>query len=235
MLHDKSEIEALNRDFRDLGLATLQINGTRASDGRGWSPGQIHMTAFDTARLFWIIDGGPGVFWTGANGQPVTAALLSDSSRSCLKKVLSEQGFNDALTTANLTGATNVRPGIPSRVADRWIDPTNGTVTVAGEHFGLNIRSANTQAEVNFAHKTGMTFNYGSDAGIVTSLPGKPFRHYIIAFLANLGNRYTDEVFATRKTFPAFDEVSPITYTQKIPALGKAIDDAVKKLSASPK
>ena len=235
MLHDKSEIEALNRDFRDLGLATLQINGTRASDGRGWSPGQIHMTAFDTARLFWIIDGGPGVFWTGANGQPVTAALLSDSSRSCLKKVLSEQGFNDALTTANLTGATNVRPGIPSRVADRWIDPTNGTVTVAGEHFGLNIRSANTQAEVNFAHKTGMTFNYGSDAGIVTSLPGKPFRHYIIAFLANLGNRYTDEVFATRKTYPAFDEVSPITYTQKIPALGKAIDDAVKKLSASPK
>jgi hypothetical protein len=234
MLHDQNEIEPLNREFRDLGLSTLQINGTRAADGRGWSPGQIHMTAFDTARLFWIIDGGPGVFWTGANARPVTAQLLSDSSRAFLKKLLSDQGFNDALTTANFPGAKNVRPGIPSRVSDRWIDPTNGTVTVAGERFGLDIRAANARAEVNFAHKTGLTFNYGSDAGIVTSLPGQPFRHYIIALLANLGNRYADEAFASCKTFPAFDAVSPISYTQRIPALGKAIDDAVKKLSASP-
>ncbi len=234
LLHDRNEIEPLNREFRELGLGTLQINGTRASDGRGWLPGQIHMTAFDTARLFWIIDGSPGVFWTGANGQPVTARLLSDSSRAFLKKLLSEQGFNDALTTANFPGAKNVRPGIPSRVADRWINPTNGTVTVADERFGLNIRAANARAEVNFAHKTGLTFNYSSDAGIVTSLPGQPFRHYIIAFLANLGNRYADGVFASRKTFPAFDAVNPVSYTQRIPALGKAIDDAVKKLSASP-
>jgi hypothetical protein len=232
MLHERNEIEPLNREFRDLGLATLQINRTRAADGRGWSPGQIHMTAFDTARLFWIIDGGPGVFWIGANGQPVTARLLSDASRAYLKELLSEQGFNEALTTANFPGAKNVRPGIPSRVADRWINPTNGTVTVAGEHFGVDIRSANARAEVNFAHKTGLTFNYGSDAGIVTSLPGRPFRHYIIAFLANLGNRYADEEFASRKTFPAFDAVNPISYTQRIPTLGKAIDDAVKKLSA---
>lgn len=151
-----------------------------------------------------------------------------------MKKLLSEQGFNDALTTANFPGAKNVRPGIPSRVADRWINPTNGTVTVADERFGLNIRAANARAEVNFAHKTGLTFNYSSDAGIVTSLPGQPFRHYIIAFLANLGNRYADGVFASRKTFPAFDAVNPVSYTQRIPALGKAIDDAVKKLSASP-
>jgi hypothetical protein len=233
MLHDQNEIEPLNREFRDLGLSTLQINGTRAADGRGWSPGQIHMTAFDTARLFWIIDGGPGVFWTGANARPVTAQLLSDSSRAFLKKLLSDQGFNDALTTANFPGAKNVRPGIPSRVADRWINPGNGTVTVASERFDLDIRPANAKAEVTFAHKTGLTFNYGSDAGIVTSLPGQPFRHYVIAFLANLGNRYADESFASRKTFPAFDPVNPISYTQRIPALGKAIDDAVKKLSAS--
>lgn len=233
MLHERNEIEPSNREFRDLGLGTLQINGTRAADGGGWSPGQIHMTAFDTARLFWIIDGGPGVFWTGAKGQPVTAQLLSESSRAFLKKLLSDQGFNDALTTANFPGANNVRPGIPSRVADRWINPTNGTVTVAEKHFGIDIRAANERAEVSFAHKTGLTFNYGSDAGIVTSLPGQPFRHYIIAFLANLGNRYADETFASRKTFPAFDPLNPICYTQRIPALGKSIDDAVKKLSNS--
>lgn len=235
MLHDKSEIEPLNREFRELNLATLQINATSAADGRGWSPGQIHMTAFDVARLLWIINGGPGELWRGANGQPVTADLLADSSRVFLKKLLSEQGFNDCLTTANFPGAKNVRSGIPSRVAERWINPTNGHVVVDGEDYGVDIRGANAQAEVEFAHKTGLTFNYGSDAGIVTSLPGKPFRHYLIAILGNLGHRYADEVFASRTNFPAFDAISPIAYTQRIPALGKVIDEAVTKLSATNK
>jgi hypothetical protein len=193
------------------------------------------MTAFDTARLFWLIDGGPGELWPGADGKPVTARWLSDPSRTFLKKLLSEQGFNEALSTANFPGAKNVRAGIPSRVASRWINPTNGIVTVEGEDFGVDIRAANAKAEVNFAHKTGLTFNYGSDAGIVTSLPGQPFRHYVIAFLGNLGYRYTDEVFATRTNFPAFDDVSPVAYTQRIPALGKAVDDAMVKLSAERK
>ena len=235
MLHDKKEIEPLNREFRELNLGTLQINATSAADGSGWSPGQIHMTAFDVARLFWLIDGGPGELWRGANGQPVTAALLSDSSRVFLKKLLSEQGINEALTTANFPGANNVRAGIPSRVAARWINPTNGHVVLEGQDYGVDIRAANAQAEVNFAHKTGLTFNYGSEAGIVTSLPGKPFRHYIIAFLGNLGYRYADEVFAARTNFPAFDANSPIAYTQRIPALGKAIDNALIKLSADKK
>jgi hypothetical protein len=233
MLHDRNEIEPLNREFRELNLATLQINGTSAVDGKGWSPGQIHMTAFDVARMFWIIDGGPGELWQGANGKPVTARLLSDSSRALLKKMLSDQGFNDVLTTANFPGAQNVGPGIPSRVADRWINPATGHVIVASEDYGVDIRAANTQAEVNFAHKTGLTFNYGSDAGIVTSLPGKPFRHYIIALIGNLGYRYADEVFATSTNFPAFNKISPICYTQRIPALGKAIDDALIQLSST--
>ena len=233
MLHDRNEIEPLNREFRDLNLGTLQINATSALDGKGWAPGQIHMTAFDVARMFWIIDGAPGEMWLGADGKPVTAALLSDSSRAFLKHLLSDQGFNDVLTTANFTSAKNVRPGIPSRVAERWINPTNGHVVVAGEDYGMDIRAANAEAEVNFAHKTGLTFNYGSDAGIVTSLPGRPFRHYVIAFLGNLGYRFGDEVFATRTSFPAFDKISPICYTQRIPALGKEIDDALTRLSAT--
>jgi len=63
-------------------------------------------------------------------------------------------------------------------------------------------------------------------------LPGQPFRHYLIAFSANLGDRYADEEFATRTNFPAFDAVSPVCYTQRIPALGKTMDDALVKLSA---
>ena len=235
LFHDRNEIVKLNQEFRDLGLGTLQINHTSPIDGRGWQPGQIHMTAFDTARLLWIIEGGPGELWRGANGEPVTAKLLSDSSREFLKKLLSDQGFNDALTTANFPGAPNVRPGIPSRVATRWINPLNGFVNVDNLNYGVDIRAANPKAEVNFAHKTGLTFNYGSDAGIVTSLPGQPFRHYIVAFLGNLGYRYTDGAFATRTNYPAFDDRSPVSYTQRIPALGKAIDEALKKISAPEK
>jgi hypothetical protein len=106
---------------------------------------------------------------------------------------------------------------------------------VDGEDFGVDIRTANAQAEVNFAHKTGLTFNYGSDAGIVTALPGKPFRHYVIAIVGNLGHRYADEVFAARTNFPAFDKIGPIVYTQRIAALGKAMDEVLVKLSAEKK
>jgi beta-lactamase class A len=235
MLYERSEIDSLNREFRELNLGTLQIDSVNPATGRGWKTDRVTMTAWDAARLFWIFDGGPGEMWKTEDGKPVTAKLLSDSSRSFVKKLLSEQGFNDALTTANFPGAKNVRPGIPSRVADRWINPTNGHVLIVGEDFGIDIRAVNMQAEVTYAHKTGMTFNYGADAGIVTSLPGKPFRHYVVALIGNLGNRYADEVFATRGTFPAFDSVSPITYTQRVPALGKAIDDAVTRLSAAQK
>ena len=117
---------------------------------------------------------------------------------------------------------------------DRF-DPTNGTVKVHGIDFGVDVRTFNARAEVTFAHKSGMTYNYGSDAGIVRSLPGQPFRHYIIAILTNLGYRYTDEVFAGRTRGPYADPVSPIGYTQRIPGLGRAVDDAVKELSAQSK
>jgi hypothetical protein len=231
MFCDRNEIEPLNQEFRELNLGSLQIDSVDPATGRRWKTDRVTMTAWDAARLFWIFDGGPGELWRDAAGRPVTSKLLSDSSRAFVKKLLSEQGFNDALTTANFPGAKNVRPGIPSRVADRWINPTNGHVNVAGEDYGVDIRAANAQAEVLYAHKSGWTFNYGSDTGIVTSLPGKPFRHYVVSIIANLGYRYADEVFATRTTLPALDSVSPITYTQRIPALGKAIDDAVTRLS----
>jgi hypothetical protein len=235
MFHERNEFEPLNREFRELNLGTLQINGTSSANGRGWKTDRITLTAFDIARLFWIVDGGPGDYWLRADGQPVTAKLLSDSSRAFLEKLFSEQAFNDALTTANFPGAKNVQQGIPSRVAERWINPTNGHAVVEGTDYGVDVREANGRAEVSFAHKTGFTFNYGSDAGIVASLPDKPFRHYVVAFIANLGTRYADEVFASRTNFPAFDKVGPIVYTQRIPALGSAVDEAVTKLSAGGK
>jgi hypothetical protein len=199
------------------------------------------MTALDTARLLWLIDGAPDdyVLWQTPEGDPVTSAELSDSSRAYLKNLLAQQGYNEALTTSNfgtyerggvIVGAPNTLPGIPSLVPDRWINPEDGTVTVDGVSYGQDVRFYNNKlAEVSFAHKTGLTYNYGSDAGIVESLPGQPYRHYIIAYLSNLGYRYTDEVFADRTSYPYLDPVGGIAYTQRIPSLGKAIDDGIRK------
>jgi beta-lactamase class A len=243
LLHERKQIDAMNAGFRSLGLGTLQINGTNPGTGGDWQPGEIHMTALDTARLLWLIDGASDgyVLWESPEGDPITSAELSDSSRAYLKDLLAQQGYNEALTTSNfgtyerrgvIYGAPNTRPGIPSLVPSRWIDPEDGTVTVDGVSYGQDVRFYNDKmAEVSFAHKTGLTYNYGSDTGIVESLPGKPYRHYIIAYLSNLGYRYTDDVFADRKSYPYLDPVGGIAYTQRIPALGKTIDDGIRKFS----
>jgi hypothetical protein len=241
LLHDRKQVRAMNAEYRNLGLGTLQINGTDPATGGNWQPGQIHMTALDTARLLWLIEGASNdskVLWRQPDGQPVTSAELSNSSRAYLKRLLANQGFNEVLSTSNfgtyrdkgkLKGAPNTRPGIPAIVPSRWIDPKDGTVTVDGIPYGQDVRPFNKKAaEVRFAHKTGLTLNYGSDAGIVESLPGKPYRHYIIAFLSNLGYRYADPVFADRTSYPYADPVGGIAYTQRIPALGKQIDDGLK-------
>ena len=80
----------------------------------------------------------------------------------------------------------------------RWINP-DGTETAGGFPYGQDVRPCNEAAEVIFGHKTGLTFNYGSNAGIVRSLPGKPPRRYIIS---SLGYRYTDPPFRSRDTYP---------------------------------
>lgn len=226
LLFDLNQLDDLNAEFRRLGLGTLQINDIDTRTGGGWQPGSIHMTALDTARLLWLIDGTKGnqPLWKQPNGRFVRSSELSASSRSYLKELLAQQGYNEALSTSNFCDAPNTEPGIPAPVPDRWIDPADGTVTVDGIPYGRDVRPCNATADVSFAHKTGITFNYGSDAGIVESLPNQPYRHYIIAFLANQGYRYTDPVFADRASFPCFDAVGGICYTQRIPALAKEID-----------
>jgi hypothetical protein len=228
LLHDRNDLPAMHAELRDLGLGTLQINGTNPTNGRNWQPGQIHMTSLDTARLLWLIDGGAGTLWTRADGGPVLASMLSDNSRAYLKSLLDDQGFHEVLSTPNLCGAPNVEPGIPARVPTRWINPSDGTVTVDGFPYGQDVRPCNDAAEVVFGHKTGLTFNYGSNAGIVRSVPGKPERRYVISFIASLGYRYTDDAFASRTSYPCYEAVGPICYTQRIPALAKQLDDFLK-------
>jgi hypothetical protein len=225
-LHGLGEVDGMNAELRELGLGTLQVNGTSALTGGIWQPGQIHMTALDTARLLWLVEGAPGVLWERPDGRPVTARVLSDSSRAVLGQLLAEQGFNVVLSTTNFCGLDYPSPGIPQRIAKRWIDPDDGTMTVEGMPYGRDVRPCDAAAEVTFAHKTGLTYNYGSDAGIVRSLPGTPRRRYVIAFLSNLGYRYGDARFAASPGLPCFS--LGVCYTEKIAQLGKRVDDLLR-------
>jgi hypothetical protein len=231
-LHDLGEVDRLNQELHDLGLGTLQVNGTDPASGAKWGIGKITMTSLDTARLLLLLGGGPGVLWRTEGGKRVRAEdVLSRDSRAILLGMLADQGWNDVLTTANWCGRPYPAPGIPSLVADRWVDPGTGTVTVAGKDFGQDVRPCNEQAEVSFAHKTGFTYNYLADAGIVRSFAG-PRGDYIVVMMSNLGYRYADprQAGVTEPVCgddPAADR--GVCYTEKFAGLGRAVDAILRR------
>ncbi|GII95523.1 serine hydrolase [Sinosporangium siamense] len=216
LLHDKGAVNELNQTFQSLGLETLQLKNTNPATGGRWS-NPVTMTSLDTAKLLALVNGLPGKAWNAPDGTPVTSAVLSPASRQVFKVHLANQGWNDMLSTANRCDSPV--PGIPHRVPSRWVGD-DGTVTVAGNRFGRDVRPCDANAEVSFAHKTGWVSNSGADAGIVKSLPGKAGRHYIVVALTNLGTQYVD---ANRP--PAEPGLFPMTFTEKLAGLGKAVDE----------
>lgn len=173
LLHRTQVVDTLNRRLADLGLATLQLHGTtpaggwRNADGAG--VGRIHMTAWDTVRLLWLLDAdAPPAPWL----LPGTT-LLQPASRALLRGVLARQQLDHILSSGSLRGVPGWLPGLPDAPV--------------------------------FAHKTGNTDNYASDAGILRSGD----THYIVALLSSLGKRYAPhERCAT---------------TWRLPALGAAV------------
>ncbi|WP_257459290.1 class A beta-lactamase-related serine hydrolase [Archangium lipolyticum] len=233
LLHERGAMEGLNAEYAALGLGTLQVNGTSPVTGRNWQPGSIHMTALDTAKLFLLIEGGPGVLWKTPAGREVKATELSEPSRTFLKGLLADQGYAEGLSSTLVCGDPNARPGLPVAVPARWL-AEDGTATVGSTAFKRDTRPCNAVAEVEFLHKTGQTENYGSDAGIVRALPGKEPRHYVIAFLSNLGYRYYDEGVAGTANFEDEENgfpgtVTAIGFTQSIAELGRRIDETMKR------
>lgn len=231
-LHQLGAMESLSALFAGLGLPTLQIHGTSPEDGGTWRPGSIHMGAWDTARLLWLLDpDAPRPSWrvdadNADNADNADGArFLGPASKALLHGLLREQAFHDALSTTALCGAPAISPGIPALLPERWI-AADGSVSLDGLRLAPDARPCNAAAEVLFAHKTGQTLNYGSDAGIVTGLPGRARRHYIVALFTNLGYRYTDAERAGRP-LPCLTE--GVCYTQRIPALGARIDALLRE------
>ncbi len=181
VLHRLKMIEPLQQRLLACGLPTLRLEGTQPDGGwvnsAGAGVGRIHMTAWDSARLMWLLDpAAPPAPWL-----PSGLSLLSNASRQRLHDWMAAQQLNEILSSPSLADVPGWVSGLPN--------------------------------ELSFAHKTGTTDNYASDAGIVRSgPPGR--RHYVVAVLTSLGRRYAPhERCAT---------------TWRLPALGAAIDAALK-------
>jgi hypothetical protein len=226
-LHRLHQIKPMNHRFARLGLPTLQVEGTDAGAGGTWNPGQISMSAIDTAKLLLLVNGVNGVAWTTPSGREVRAnATLGPMYQQWLRSLLGEQGFNEVLSTTNWCGADYPVQGMPARVPERWIDPKDGTVTVHNIPYGYDVRPCNKSAEVRFLHKTGLTENYGSDAGIVKPLKGEAGNQYIVAAFTNVGYRYSDPSQANSDGFPCF--TTGVCYSERFAIIGRNIDRAVR-------
>jgi hypothetical protein len=117
-------------------------------------------------------------------------------------------------------------------VADRWVDPGTGTVTVTDKAFGQDVRPCNDRAEVSFAHKTGFTYNYLADAGIVRPLDDDGGSSYVVVMMSNLGYRYSDARQATVAQPVCGDDPGNddgVCYTEKFAALGRSVDDILRR------
>jgi hypothetical protein len=225
MLLNLGALDEMNAEYVHLGLPTLMMTQIDPGSGGHWTGG--NMSAIDAAKLLLLINGGPGVLWRAPDGTAVTRDVLSAASRQLYVNTLLNQGHNDTLTTSNWCGRTYPAPGIPSVVAQRWINPADGTVNVAGTYYGQDVRPCNAAAQVTMAHKTGWVDTTGADAAIVHSLPGKPERNYIVVVFCNLGTDYID---VNRPADPP--GVYPVPLTEKYGKLGLSIDRIVTALQS---
>ncbi|MFO0582511.1 MAG: serine hydrolase [Anaeromyxobacter sp.] len=225
----RGEVERMNAGFEALGLGSLRVTGLRANGSR-WAPGEIRVTAIDVARLLWLVAGGPGTLWTAPSGRAVTRADLPGPARALLLRLLEDQAFHEALSGGSLCGEAPA--GIPARVPGRFLDPATGVERIDGQDWRRDVRPCNTAAEVRFLHKTGLTWNYASDAGIVESLPGKPFRRYVVAAVTAVGTRYLDPVRAAAPRHPC--EAEGVCLSRALARLGGAIDAWMVARTATP-
>jgi hypothetical protein len=236
-INDQGAIESSNAHFQKLGLTSLRMYPKYPAVGNGWSSGTMSMGALDTAKLMLLVTGVPGTLWKASDGSAVTASSgLKPASRDHYRADLAEQSFNEVLNPVNLCGSTDAVQGIPSTVPQRWVDPATGdVVTYDGDlviDFGYDTRPCDEAAEVAFEHKTGLTYNAGGDAGIVTALPGQDGRRYIVATLTNIGYRFGDPDWAKSK--PNACEGSPyVCYPRGFGRIGRAVDNLVKARPAS--
>ena len=117
LLHRCGVVDTLQQRFAALGLPTLQLNNTRPDGGwrnaSGAGVGQIHMTAWDTVRLLWLLDAqAPPAPWLPTS-LPAGTALLQPATRDRLRAVLARQRLDGILSSGGLRDLPGWLPGLP--------------------------------------------------------------------------------------------------------------------------
>jgi hypothetical protein len=93
-------------------------------------------------------------------------------------------------------------------------DPFAAPLSLRCYRFAPDVRHASAAATLRFAHKTGTTEDYASDASIVRGIAPHRRCHYLVALTRNLGTRYAP--------------TANCAITWRVPALGRTIDAALK-------
>ncbi len=178
---------ALHGLFAHEGLHTLRLantlpsGGWRNSDGAG--VGHLQMTAWDTVRLLWRMSpDAPHAPWREAHAKP----LISTASAQRIWDWMGDQALHAVLSSTMLAGVPGWQRGIPARLPTRWLQ-SDGSVLIEGDRAPADVRPAQAAATARFAHKTGTTENYCSNAGRVRGDGG---RDYLIAIQTTLGARH---------------------------------------------
>jgi hypothetical protein len=124
-----------------------------------------------------------------------------------------------------------VAAGIPAAVPAHFLDVESGDEVVGETAWGRDVRPCNAAAEVRFLHKTGLTWNFAADAGLVEPLPGKPWRRYVVAMTSSAGTRWVDPERAAAPRHPC--EEAAICASQRLGRLGAAVDAWAVRASAA--
>ena len=111
---------ALHEAFLSQGLTTLRLADTRADGGwgnaAGAGVGHLQMTAWDSARLLWLLDAdAPRAPWLA----PGTPSLLSQASRARIRRWLDDQALHEILSSTALAGVPGWVPGLPAAMPAR--------------------------------------------------------------------------------------------------------------------
>ena len=121
----------LNTVFAGWGLGTLQLNDTtprggwRNADGAG--VGHIHMTAWDTVRLLWLLDAqAPPAPWLDP-----AVPTLQPATREHLHAVLERQQLDEVLSSGGLRDLPGWVPGLPD--APHFAHKTGATDNYAAD------------------------------------------------------------------------------------------------------
>ncbi len=146
------EAKWLNACFTAWGLPTLQLNNTTARggwrNGDGAGVGHIHMTAWDTVRLLWLLDTtAPPAPWLAPALQ--NRPLLQAATRRRLLAVLARQQLDEVLSSGALRGEPGWVPGLPDAPAFAHKTGTTdnyaadaGIVHSAGTHYLVAVLSS---------------------------------------------------------------------------------------------